>query len=120
MSVGGGLVAEREGRRGMAVVVTRAAGGDGGDGDGKDDKQKASPPPPLPPLNNNNNNSSFKPKRMNPKRIASPQFSSEAQTWALLGGLATAGTIILTLLVAANDDMAYFGGPEDFSYMVGL
>ena len=75
-------------RRGAAVVVTRAAGGGGG-GDGKDSKKGS-------PVNT---------KGMNPKRIASPQFSSEAQTWALLGGIATSLTLIVTLFVMANDDM---------------
>ena len=54
-----------------------------------------------------------------PKRIASPRFSEEAQTWALLGGVATALTVLVTLAVAANDEAAYFGGnfESDFSYM---
>ena len=82
-------------RRGAAAVVTRAAGGGGGGGDdkvdrdGKDSKKGS-------PVNT---------KGMNPKRIASPQFSSEAQTWALLGGIATSLTVIVTLFVMANDDM---------------
>ena len=54
-----------------------------------------------------------------PKRIASPRFSEEAQTWALLGGVATMLTILVTLGVAANDEAAYFGGAweGDFGYM---
>lgn len=54
-----------------------------------------------------------------PKRLASPRFSREAQTWALLGGVATSLTIIVALAVAANDEAAYFGGgwDGDFSYM---
>jgi len=102
------------GRRPEAVV-TRAAGDKDGDGDlgANDDEQttsSSSPSPPSPPTPPN------KP-RINPKRLASPQFSSEAQTWALLGGIATALTIVVTVFVYANDQSAYFGGPEDFSYM---
>lgn len=111
-----------EGRRGMAFA-TRAAGDDSGSGvisdekkeDGRRTPPSSLPPAPTPSPKNNNNN---KKKKMNPKRIASPQFSEEAQTWALLGGVATFLTIIVTLFVAANDEAAYFGGgPDDFSYM---
>jgi len=54
-----------------------------------------------------------------PKRIASPRFSQEAQTWALLGGVATSLTVLVTLAVVANDEAAYFGGSfeGDFGYM---
>jgi hypothetical protein len=54
-----------------------------------------------------------------PKRLASPRFSREAQTWALLGGVATSLTVLVTLAVAANDEAAYFGGAweGDFAYM---
>ena len=54
-----------------------------------------------------------------PRRLASPRFSREAQTWALLGGVATSLTVLVTLAVAANDEAAYFGGAweGDFAYM---
>ena len=42
-----------------------------------------------------------------PKRIASPRFSEEAQTWALLGGVATMLTILVTLGVAAELHQTY-------------
>ena len=53
----------------------------------------------------------------NKKRLASPKFSEEAQTWALLGGIATSLTAIVAVVVAANNEAAYFGSPDDFSYM---
>ena len=87
-------------RRGVAMV-TRATGGGGGEGG---DPRRPSEEPP-------------KKLGFNKKRAASPQFSAEAQTWVLLGGVATSLTIIVALVVAANDEAAYFGGPDDFSYM---
>jgi len=82
---GGGLARGR----GAAVVVR--AGGDGGDG-GKGDGERPSAPPPRPPTPPPR-------KPINPKRIASPRFSSEAQTWALLGGVASTLTIVVALFV---------------------
>ena len=100
----GGMSAAREVRRGTATVMRAGPGSDGDGGGGGDERR------------DDNKNGGNKP-RMNPKRIASPQFSAEAQTWALLGGIATTLTVIVALVVAANDDMAYFGGPDDFSYL---
>ena len=79
-----------------ARVITRATGNK------NDDPDKRSPFDKPPP-----------------KLIASPKFSEEAQTWALLGGVATLLTVLVTLYVAANDEAAYFGGnfDGDFGYM---
>ena len=74
-------------------------------------------PRAFPDGDDDNRRSPF--DRTPPKRLASPRFSREAQTWALLGGVATSLTIIVALAVAANDEAAYFGGGWDggFSYM---
>lgn len=101
------------------TMLTRAAAGD--DDERKQKQSSSSPSPPsLPPVQVP---APAPPppgkgrRGYNPKRIASPQFSAEAQTWVLLGGVATALTVIAALFVYANDEAAYFGGPEDFSYM---